>query len=73
MSMEETIMFVANLKKNTGWKNGETLLLGRDVPEEEENEVSKFSPTSTNDLEPGISVWGIEFKFGGKLMGSPCV
>jgi len=39
-------------------------------PEEEENEVSKFSPTSTNDLEPGVSVRGVELKLGGKLMGS---
>ena len=42
----------------------------RNSPEEEENEVGKFSPTSTNDLEPGVSVRGVELKLGRKLMGS---
>ena len=44
---------------------GGTLLLKEIVPEEHENEVSKFSPTDTNDLYPGIGVWGIEFKLSG--------
>jgi len=39
-------------------------------PEEEENEVSNFSPTSTNDLEPGVGMRGVELKLGRKLMGS---
>ena len=52
-------------------KLGGNPLLYRDVPEEHENEMSKFSPTSTNDLEPSVSVWGVEFKLGGKLKGSP--
>ena len=47
---------------------GETLLLKGVVPEEHENEVSKFSPTGTNDLEPGIGVRGIELELGGKLV-----
>jgi hypothetical protein len=42
-------------------------------PEEHEHEVRNFSPTRTDDLEPGVSVWGIEFEFGGKLTGSPGV
>jgi len=45
----------------------------KNSPEEEENEVSKFSPTNANDLEPGVSMWGIELKLGGELMGSPQV
>jgi hypothetical protein len=44
-----------------------------DSPKEEENTVGEFSPTSTDDLEPSVSVWGIEFEFGGELMGSPRV
>lgn len=46
-----------------------TLLLKGVVPKEHENEVSNFSPTDTNDLEPGISMRGIELKLGGKLVG----
>ena len=38
-------------------------------PEEEENGVGELSPTGTDDLEPGVSVWGIEFEFCGKLVG----
>ena len=48
---------------------GGTLLLKGIVPEEHENEVSSFSPTGTNDLYPGIGVWGIELKLSGKLAG----
>ena len=42
-------------------------------PEEHEHEVRNFSPTRTDDLEPGVSVRGIELEFGGKLTGSPGV
>jgi len=38
----------------------ETPFSERNSPKEEENEVGKFSPTSANDLEPGVCVWGIE-------------
>ena len=48
---------------------GGTLLLKGVVPEEHENEVSKFSPTSADDLEPGVSVRGIKLKLGRKLVG----
>ena len=35
--------------------------------------MGEFPPPSTDDLEPSISVWGIEFEFGRELMGSPRV
>jgi hypothetical protein len=66
MSMEETIMFVANLKNNRRkWHSEQLKGL---VPKEHENEMSGFSPTDTNDLEPSVSVRGIELKLCGKLM-----
>jgi len=69
MSMEETMMFVAKLKKTS--VENETLwnLLKEVVPEEHENEMSEFSPTSADDLEPGVSVRGIKLKLGRKLVG----
>ena len=73
ISMEETMMFVAKLyAKKTPLKVEleETSLPKTNSPKKEENEMGKCSPTSTNDLEPGVSVGSIEFKLGGKLMGS---
>ena len=52
--------------KNVRWK-WHSVLKGV-VPEEHENEVGRFSPTSTDDLEPGVGVRGIKLKLCGKLV-----
>ena len=51
-------------------KNGtrRNFLLKGVVPKEHENEVGRFSPTSTDYLEPGVSVRGIKLKLCGKLV-----
>src|ERR1700679_1090282 len=72
ISMEETIMFVANLVKihQSETELDEVPIL-KDSPEEEKNGVGDLSPTSTNDLKPSVSVGGVKFEFCRKLMGSP--
>ena len=46
-----------------------------DVPEEHEDTMSNLPPPSTNDLEPSVSVRGVEFELRGQLKdteGQPC-
>lgn len=67
--MEETMMFVANLKGVIENRTRGNLASGV-VPEEHENEMGNLSPANTDDLEPGVSVRSIELEFGGKLVRS---
>jgi hypothetical protein len=71
--MEDTMMLVANLRKVHPLESNPINFLKEDPPEEEENGVGDFPPTSTDDLDPRVSVRGIEFEFGRELMGSPRV
>jgi hypothetical protein len=73
ISMEETMMFVANLRTihPSEIRLDQVSPPRKDSPEEEKYSMGELSPASTNDFEPSVSVRGIKFKLGGELMGSP--